>query len=625
MVLTKIEVDSVDLTSKLLGYEYERTYGDLLGEITIRFPKTVMNTLSIEVGMTLTIWRGFVTSTDLKVFDGYVEKVEPEGGLVIVTGIDKLWDLVRKEVTKTYNTDVSPFGKVSDIFLDLVNTYGGLTADSTTVQDSGTVYIVPNKFVCNHADPFERCKKLAEVLDWQFYYRADTNKVYFEPLGYVSNANTLTVGTDIMTLPKWQYDNTEMANDVTVFGAYQEVSLTYKGQIGVTPGYTTTGVTLAYVPINTQVYADAANPPTTLRIGGVPDTTSNYYYYVDKPNKKILPAIGTTFTANNWFQYTYSFAAPIPINMYDQNSIDTYGRFQKSVTFTDIRSVADAELRGTNYLAKYATPFVYTTLKVKNAASYGLAIGQEIHVIDSITKPNVDAFLVINKLRIRYPADYDEIDVGDVYWRLAEFQSRIMEKLKRIEEEQVDNTDILNNLITVNNTVSSPAHVTPRYVDMLTQTVGGTNLFILGHPTYGVLGTSRLGDTDMGAEVVGFRQQYLNSFAELFVDTDVEDTTPTTATWNTTTHQLTFTAGQIAVSGQIDYNNGIISSATMTVTKLSGTFTYSMSADGAVHWETCFSGVPHTFAYPGTDLRWKIAESGASTGTVTMVQLQDYH
>ena len=691
-MLILVKISGVDVTSKLIPTtEYERAYGDILSEITLKFVRTVNSLITLNTGLTLEVWRGWSSALEENVFSGYIEKFTPEGGTIDVLGIDKMWDLVRKEVTHIYDTTTgintsvsasklidsnarfmtkgigvgnyvanttdatnatvvsvdsetqitlsadifggtgkaytisidSTSGKVSAIFKDLVITYGGLNCDDTTVQDSGSDIII-QKFVCNHADPFERCKALANALDWQFYFRADTDKVYFEPKGYVSNSTVLTVGSNVMNVPKWQNDITEMCNDVTIIGAKQIVETTKSGQIGVTSGFNTTGIVLDYEPVSVKVYGDASNPPTTLKKGGTPGAFETYDYYVDKSNRMILPKDGTTFTASDYYEIRYSLAAPTPVNLYDQGSINTYGRFTKTITYADIRSVEDSESRATKYITRYSTPFKYTTLKVKNNSSYGLAPGQTIRVVDSMSVPTVDDYFVINKIRIRWPTDYDEIDVGDKYWRLADFQSNILEKIKRLEEAELANSDIVANLVSIDNTSGTPINIKNRYAKISTQTVSGTNCFIWGNPSYGLWGTAKWGSTDVGAETAYRIMQGANDYVETFYDTDFKDAA-TTATWNTTTKQLTFTASQVGQSTSIDYNNGTITTATMTVTKSSGTYNYYMSADGGSHWESCTSGAAHAFSNTGADLRWKIVESASGTGTITQVEITAYH
>jgi hypothetical protein len=97
------------------------------------------------------------------------------------------------------------------------------------------------------------------------------------------------------------------------------------------------------------------------------------------------------------------------------------------------------------------------------------------------------------------------------------------------------------------------------------------------------------------------------------------------ANWNTTAKQLEFAANQEAYSKSIDFNNGTITQAKMTVTKTSGSFDYYLSADGGANWEAVTSGTLHSFTNTGTDLRWRIVENAASTGVVTKVKVEQYH
>ena len=77
-----------------------------------------------------------------------------------------------------------------------------------------------------------------------------------------------------------------------------------------------------------------------------------------------------------------------------------------------------------------------------------------------------------------------------------------------------------------------------------------------------------------------------------------------------------------AISGSIDYNNGTIIRAKMTVTATGdGTVRYWLTADGS-NWEEVTSGVTHAFKNTGTDLRWKITGSGK---TITEIKIEGYH
>jgi hypothetical protein len=438
-LLTKVLIDDVDCTSYVVKYDIDLTNGESVGINHMTLIRTVLDVVDVNTGSTVEIWRGLTTSTDVKVFWGYIEKVIPSTGVLEVTSKDKMWDLIRKEVNYVYEDGGITLGKKSEIFKDLVNRFGGLNCSDITVQDSGNEGVL-TKFVCNRTDVFERCKILADSLTWQFYYRSDTDNVYLEPWGNVSTSTVLTVGSDIIRLPKWNYDIMEMVNDLTVAGAVQEVETTESGQIGVTAGYTSGYIQLINTPISVKVYGDASNPPTTLKTGGVSDVTTTYNYTVDKTLKRIVAYSG--FTANHYYEIRYSTYIPNPVKLANQVSIDSYGRFTKTITYKDIKSVQDAESRAINYLAQFSVPFVYSTINVKQSSSINLRIGMKLRVIDSLSRPRVDSFLAINRMVMYYPGNYDELYVGDKEWRMAEWQAKTEKRIKRLEETE-ESSDII--------------------------------------------------------------------------------------------------------------------------------------------------------------------------------------
>jgi hypothetical protein len=79
-----------------------------------------------------------------------------------------------------------------------------------------------------------------------------------------------------------------------------------------------------------------------------------------------------------------------------------------------------------------------------------------------------------------------------------------------------------------------------------------------------------------------------------------------------------------ATSLSIDYNNGTITKAKMTVTYSGGPIGTYLSADGGTTWEEVTSGVLHYFTVTGTDLRWRIT-AREGTATVTNVEIKQYH
>ena len=164
--------------------------------------------------------------------------------------------------------------------------------------------------------------------------------------------------------------------------------------------------------------------------------------------------------------------------------------------------------------------------------------------------------------------------------------------------------------------------ITPKVqaVELTTKNITGDAL-IWDNATYCVLGTNKW------ASSLTYTSQVIkvippnNVFTEEFLGTRYEDTGSTTATWNTTTFQLTFTSGQLAQSSAVCANIGTITGATMSVAIDSGAFDLYLSADGGSNWESVTSGTAHSFTNTGTDLRFKIVENASSTGTITNIQI----
>ena len=145
--------------------------------------------------------------------------------------------------------------------------------------------------------------------------------------------------------------------------------------------------------------------------------------------------------------------------------------------------------------------------------------------------------------------------------------------------------------------------------------------FILGHDTNGKLETQ----TGVGGHTIvlgDYRDSWViqrvvqgeGIYREWFYD-DVFKDSSTTATWDTTNHQVSFTAGQTAISTSIYLNNETINQITMTA-EYTGTLSFYASADGGSNWESVTLGELHIFTHTGTDLRWKVTESGSSTATL---------
>ena len=629
MKLTKVIINSITIKdsngspdpSKLISWEYEKD-DEAISEAEIIVPRNINDLVDVNNGQTVEIWSGWTTSTDKRYFYGYIDNIKPDGATIKITCKNEMIKLVRKSVNHVYDSSVdTSAGEVSEIVEDLIETYGGMTG---TVQPSGTEEGKRvDQFKCINNDIFERINSLKKALDWDLYYNDSDRIVYFEPLGYNDSGKTLTVGTEIVGMPEWDFDDSNMINDLRVDGATSQTTITETGRIGTTTGYATTGITLNYTPDSVELYMDAATPPTTQKTGGTKDSTSGHFYYIDRESKKVMPTTDTTFTTDHYAIVNYLWSAPAPIHMKNQTSIDTYGIKQKQIELSDVSSVADAESRATSILSKRSVPFITGKLLVKSESANIPNRGELINIVDTKTSKvnalTLSGEYVVSSIKYKFPSAVEEIEVGDKIWRLADWQTTTEERLKRIEDQFVRNQDVLLELVDIKN--DTAIKVEPRYNKVITETMVDGSNFILGHSSQGLLGSDVLG-RQADASTDHFIQQFENLYTEDFIDSDFEDTNGT-ASWSTT-GSVSFTSGQIALSSSIDYNNSTITKATLTSTEVSGSFTYEMTADNT-NWEEVTSGVSHIFSDTGTDLRFRATENATSTGEISKIIVSDFH
>ena len=165
----------------------------------------------------------------------------------------------------------------------------------------------------------------------------------------------------------------------------------------------------------------------------------------------------------------------------------TYGTYAKTIILTDVISLEDAWKRAENVLNKYSAPFKSAKLKVKWTDSLNLKVGQSIKVVDSISTPTVSQYFTIYKTVDYYPENLVEIEVGDKQYTIEEYQSNIVERVKRLEETVIGTTDSVTEI--VQSVVSFD--LVPETTTILVQNVNDS--FVLGHPTNAILGTSKLG------------------------------------------------------------------------------------------------------------------------------------
>ena len=522
---TYVTINGINVTSYISGWNIPDEIDDIMTIANVRLTKNVIDVVEPEQGQELIIKRGNTTGQENTMFRGLIEITRKVHPFITVNAKDGLYALQKEEVTHSYDKNVdASAGVPSEIFLDLINTRSTLTATSSTVQDSSTLElgIILNKFVCNHDTIFDRCKFLAEILNWQFYYNSSDNLVYFEPRGYTEYGTTLVTGKHIISgVPEWKFDNSMCINKVIILGARQLVETTqlFSGDAAETE------FQLDNVPESIKVFVGSI-----LQTGGITRSTTTFDYSVDiNPDvrKVIFESGSVPGSGSDNIEVRYSYSVPVPVTGENSESIEKYGKYEKTLVYEDIKSVDDAEEKARQTLSKFSTPFASTQLKIIDATD--IKAGYLVNVQDDIN--NESRTLLVKKIVYNYPFTGDEITLSDREWRLETWLIGMDERLKKIEREMTRNQDYLVHLRDLNHTMD----YNRRYTEVFTRDTTNDSIYNRDGTVYG---TSTYSDT-YDQSLVTVRLVWPNQIVkETFLDTTFKDVSQTDANWDTTLNRV---------------------------------------------------------------------------------------
>jgi len=516
---TYVTINDVNVSSYIVEWVVEDELEDVMTIATIKLLKTVIDVVSPTHGHEIIIKRGISTGQENLMFRGLIEGKKLVHPTIELNAKDYLYALKKEEITNSFDKNIdTEAGVPSEIFLTLVNTYSSIAANSTTVQNSLTLEpgIILNKFVCNHDSIFDRCKFIADVLDWQFYYKPTDHLVYLEPRGYTNYGTTLVTGVHIIgDVPEWEFDNSMCINKLTVLGARQliETTETFDGDT------TETEFQLTKIPESIKVYVD-----DVLQTGGLERSTSTYDYTVDinpTVRKVIFESGSIPGTGTDNVEVRYSYSVPVPVANENEESQTKYGIYEKTLVYEDIKSVDDAEERARQTIAKYSIPFASTQLKVIGVTD--IKAGYLVGVQDDINGES--RTLLASKVKYSYPFTGDEITLSDKEWRLAAWLTNIEERLKKIERENTRNQDYLVNLRDFNHLMD----YNKRYTYLYTRDTS-TDV-IWGRFTWEASNWDGTYDNSLALARIVWPDEV---YKETFFDTDFKDASATTANWDTT-------------------------------------------------------------------------------------------
>jgi hypothetical protein len=463
-IKTKVVINGITIKDddNDIHYMYNWSYEKKLNSgpiktFTIKCPISITDVLDLlpselfSEDCEVVISRGVATADETIIFRGVISDFQRTINGVVFECKDKLYLTTKQTITYSYDKDIDPSaGVLSEVFKDMINTYTTLTADDDSVQNTGTI-LTREKIICKSDTVFNQLlTQIVEPMYWNLFYNSIDDKVYFEPYGYETSSEVIETGVNLMNVPIWNYDESEVYNNITVHGAIQSINTEEIGQIDVTSGYTQASISLLNIPTTVRVICDAANPPTTERVVGVVGASTNYDCYIDATKKQIVwntdvyePNI------NDYCLVNYSFERPKPISVNSPESVELYGEKKKVIIKNEIKDVSDARLYAQNILEQYKNSNISSTLRVFDGSN--LNIGQKLKVIDS--NSDIDDFFYITSIKIEYPYKPDAIEVSS---KIPEEDTNyfvfVYRKLKDLDRQSRDDFDFLIELKSFTNT-----------------------------------------------------------------------------------------------------------------------------------------------------------------------------
>ena len=312
----------------------------------------------------------------------------------------------------------------------------GFTLDKPYVADDYAINILKDMMI---------------LLDWQI--RIDINdNVYFEPRGNVNNGYVLTEGSNFQ-VTGWIEDKSQMINHVKIIGGFE--SYTEKETVtGVG-----TEVTLAHKPAGTLIAYTSDG-------GSKVDPAD---YEVDAENKTV------TFDASQTNPYfEYSWNRPIVVENQDDVSVNTYGKYFKTIQAPWLNSFIDGRKYAQQILNKRSDPI--TTVKgYLPFLNFDIQAGETVRMLSTIR--NEDENLYISKIKYNGKDGKTELELGENQFVLFDWQRGVQTRIQDLEKRYTNEDEkVFAKLIKNNLTATLTITQTFQYDNV-------QNTFYLSHKT----------------------------------------------------------------------------------------------------------------------------------------------
>ena len=534
----------VETTSYVHSLEFHDNGQSALDKIKVAFKRNILTTNETpdyqkEIKLE-------IDSNDI--FAGLIEKPLGDFPLHTVMAYSYGTELLDKFVNQAFE-NTTPEGIAKEIIED-----GTSLTYASTVPTGITI----DRILFRDKKKSEVLGILGDLVGWGISTDVDKN-AFFGPIGAVSSGLTLTVGSNVINKPKWDFNPDWIISKVIIEGDKQEFKTTQTFSSG-------TFVNLTYEPSGGVVVTEA-----TLELDPTVEGSVSGDYTVT-PEKKTIE-FGSARTT---ISVDYNYKVPIRIEQEAQtvNSSKEYKIKNKS-----IKSFAEARKKGRDFLSVRSEAKKGTKLVIQGFDE-NLKSNNIIRVIDSTETDSsgdgINEELIMNKILYKYPQDQTTVTVGTNEFLIYDLLNDYDAKIRELQQEDT-NADLVQIYKIADNpvTVDQSTRVTGYKRTINDSWIWGT----------AVWGTDKWGDRREGDNF----ESYAGDEIEQIDLTNLEglyrlnnDATDESDNSNDGTESIvSYVTGKVGQAGSFNGSNSKIDLGSSIV--LTGTFTMSAWFYGKSH------------------------------------------
>lgn len=475
----RVLINSIDVSSYVNSLAIETPqFG--VSTANIVFSKDIDNLMEIPMGGIVEIYLGPYNTTLTKKFNGTLLVKSYDLSGYSVSASDDLWKATGATVIKLYDTQ-DPYdvfgGDFREICIDIAQ-LSGLNMTDATIDQTSTV--IP-QVLCDNVKGMQKLTELSQVLYWDLWYNSTDGYTYMtNPENYPIYPTLLEVSTNVVESPNYNENIYQVINEVEVQGvqAYPSYIESFTGD-GSTKVYT-----LAKKPIATYVKVTVDG---TVQTGAVEGSTGTYDYTVNLNQSIITFKTAPAGASSILIEYTVSELTNITVDNPDSKDT-TNGPRKLVVVLPDVLSVDDATVRAQAILNESKESFSNFTVKAYNVPD--LTPRYKINFNDPVKNKSFSNLAVV-KTKDSWPEPLVEITLGKSAVSYNNLLMTSEERVKKLERNRRQSV-----LLNVNKLLDAPYYFFLEDVKFERKQISGSNYFIVGDLSQGVLGVSALGDPD---------------------------------------------------------------------------------------------------------------------------------